>query len=279
MNRFPFAVFLAFLLSLVCAHAAAQEIFRTDMDGQLTIEPDGSVSAVQLVQTLGEATDATLRQRIQAWRFAPILEAGQPVRAKAHFSLKLQADFGAQGGGQLRITGAQFVDPPEVQANVRRAITVGPRYPKEALRQRLGAEFVLLVKFDETGKVVETSGQNGWLITAGSAPRAKTKAIAVDAFVAAADAAARQWNFADLAKEGKRVVKVPLMFTISQRSPWRRSLPMPVEKALWTAEIEASKLGEVRLDGTTVPNRFRLLDTLDAEDLAGGVAVTATPRS
>ncbi|MBK8285351.1 MAG: hypothetical protein IPK97_10995 [Ahniella sp.] len=253
------------ILSTSMVWAADHEILRANGSGHLVIDPNGAVSELQFDQSFGKEIDPILRDRVQAWRFEPITKEGKPVNAKAHFQLTLQADFGDKSTGELRIVRADFVDPPVEGKVESRTVVVPPRYPVEALKARLGAELIVLVKIDETGKVVELSGQNSWLNGRKGSLSATRQDAAMKAFIEATDKAVSQWQFPELAAQGKHFAEVPVLFTIGRPTVWRQSYPVQFAKEPWTAEIEAGKLGSVNSDGSSTNAEFRLLDRLDAE--------------
>lgn len=252
---------LALLFSACLTQAAASEIFRADATGHLVINPQGQVTSVVFNQDFGDELNAVLKSRVGAWHFAPVEVDGKAVNAKAHFSLDLQADFGDASKGELRITDAQFVDPPE-QRQSKLSLTP-PRYPAAMLRGRYGAEVVLIVEIDETGKVVQTSGQDGWIFADKLRGDSKAATRAMEAFTEAAATAVEQWQLSEAAARGKRFVRVPITFSLESRSPWHRAHFVPMAREPWTAEVDAAKITQLEPDGSAPKAEFRLLDALD----------------
>lgn len=262
---------LAFSLFAIAALAEEAKIFRADGSGHLVIQPDGTVASVQFNEQFGKEIDPILKARVLSWRFEPILKDGKPVRAAAYFRLALQAEFAEGREGQLRITNAQFVDPPESGTKVgqgKRDATpalAAPRYPKDMMREGYGADVTIIAKIDEHGKVIATSGQNGWLTGRDISIRADKQQRAMAKFIEASEAAVMQWTLPEVAKTGKRIVQIPITFMLDTRSPWRRAHLVRVEKQPWTAEAGAQALAMVSPDGKASRDDVRLLDALDPE--------------
>lgn len=258
------------LYSAATAFAADAETLRANGSGELIINTEGKVVSLDFATSFGDQIDAVLEQRIGAWRFEPIVENGKPVQARAHFQLSLQADFAQDRMGELRITDIDFVNPPMKDVPPFAEGVVPPRYPPQMLRDRLGAEVILQIKIDESGKVLETSGQSGWLFARYPSNSEKKNQRAMTAFIGAADKAVREWRFTELARQGKRYGQLPITFFLNTGSPWRRAQWVRMPKEDWTAQIDAASFGAVNSSGVPLRTDLRLLDALDAEVGTGG---------
>lgn len=256
---------LALVLSLSVTGAVAQkgEVFRARAAGELVFGVDGKVLSAHLHDSLGEQVDTAVLQRVHAWTFKPIMVDGKAVNARAYFSLGLQADFADGSQGELRITEATFLDPPEQRTSQRAASVVPPRYPSKALRGGYGAEVVVLVNLDETGKVIDLSPQSAWLTGRKAELSDKTKQNVMAAFYDAAETAVQQWSFKQLADRGERYATVPITFMLSSNESWHRSHWVPMAREPWTVEMTAARIAEVSMNGETIARRFQLLDALD----------------
>lgn len=262
---------MALSLFAFVALAGDARIFRAEASGHLVIQPDGTVASVQFDESFGKEIDPILKARVLSWRFEPILKDGKPVRAAAYFRLALQAEFAEGRQGQLRITNAQFVDPPESGRKDGRGkrdaapALAAPRYPKGVLREGYGAEVTIIAKLDEHGNVIATSGQNSWLTGRDISIRAEKQQRVMALFIEASEKAVMQWKLPELAEAGKRHVLIPITFTLDRASPWRRAHLVRVEKQPWTAEAGAQPLAMVGPGGAPPRDDVRLLDALDPE--------------
>jgi hypothetical protein len=259
MRRVLFALLLVFVAPL----AVAQEVesFIANAGGTITVAPDGSVADVEIAEAdaLGRDVVEHFESHIRTWRFDPVLENGQPIRARAYMRLALVAMRERHSDKvTLGIRNVHFVDPPAGGGGSREATSEmrTPRYPDRAWQAGVGAEVLLLAELGENGQVLLVGTERILMLGADAGPRAGGLASSM---ARAAEAAAADWRIAGQAP-GSRV-RIPVVFN-TVREGWQRMYPHAMTPDPWVvAALEQDGVTELASSGEP-PSRLRLASDL-----------------
>ena len=234
--------------------------FEISGHGTLVIEPDGSVSAVDL--DIKPAIRENYLRAIMDWTFKPVEIDGQAVRAKAHFQLEA---FGKPIPGSdrvaLGIEKVHFTDPPAEGGNTTRwrNSLPPPGYPLRAAEAGFGASVTLLLRLDEELRVVDV-GVASLTLDAWGIQNSRRAAGFARSFATRAMNAARDWSLAGFpGVEPGCTVLVPVVFLPPHRSQegWRPQIPVEVTPLPWmeTAQQEAIAM---TMAGNAASSRFQM---------------------
>lgn len=241
--------------------------------GSIGVTPQGTVLAYTLdhPEKLPPVVAEVIGKAIPRWTFQPVLRAGKPVAAKASMSLRVVAQSTGDGKFRLFVRSAYFGDPAQ---GIRKDKGTPPRYPREAIRQRLDATVYLALRIDRAGKVTDAAAQ-----------QVNLRAIADDntlerwrkLFAQSSLEAARKWGFTPAEAsdpELYRVVRVPVSYRINQGSgtppklaygEWETYVPGPLEPVPWPDADQLLSGGADALpdDGVFGRSSLSLLTPLD----------------
>lgn len=254
------------LILLPCYPTLAREsgVWLAEGKARLSIETDGSVSAVDLEKSFGRGIDAKLRERIADWRFQPVLVDGRAVPVSAHAHLRLRAVFDGDKQGEVSIIGARFVDPPEALADHPSRNWKAPSYPRQALQAGYGALVTMKVEVDEQGRVLNVGGESSWLT--GPATSERHARDLMQRFVAASRKAVQRWQMPTPAETGSRFYTVPISFRIGpERSPWLPVQWVQLQPEPWMLAADAAQVAALDTAGQASRSDLQLLTELDGE--------------
>lgn len=256
---------LLFLLCLsVAAHAgeAPRPEFAMTATGDLEIGPDGGVRSWKMDSAkLGASVESLLQRNVERWRFEPVKVDGNPVIAKTRMSIELTAV--PHGDGYLMKVNHVYFGSLKPRGD--RAM---PRYPAAAIRERLGARVLLLVKLDAEGNVVEAHPYQTSLSKRG---REKHVERWRELFAQASVAAVSQWKYEPSEVAGgikaSHVMFVPIVYQAVEqgRRPdnrWQGYVPGPVKPAPWVdaqslAQVDPAGLGDGQAAAVDSPFKLR----------------------
>ena len=181
---------------------------EVDTSGTAHIDHVEELSKLEDVPALAPAVahiKELLKQRIESWQFVPATRDGIAVPSRTHVMIRLEGMDDGKGGLGLRIrsasTGASFRD------------MLPPLYPPGAFRSGREGRVLLVVDYDEDGKVVDVTTEETQDIYSG-----KMGGPASTEFKRAAIKAARNWTIenetvAGRPKAGKS--RIPVTFCLS----------------------------------------------------------------
>lgn len=232
--------------------AAVRERIESSMvvRGEVTIEADGSVSAVQLAKEdkLPAGVVSMVRDAGLQWRFEPVLKDGVAVRALAPMSLRVIARKVEGDRYEVSLRGINFArldaDDPE---NIARISLKPPRYPEQAFRAGISGSVYLLVKIGRDGKVEDAFAEQ---VNLTFLSRENDQRRARELLAKSALAGARQWTFrvptqGPAAAQPFWNVRVPVSYSLDNGTPegqeqgrWVSYVPGPRERAPWREEPE-----------------------------------------
>jgi TonB family protein len=247
------SLFLA--MPALASDTKAPAPLELSVHGQIEIGPDGSVLSHQLDKRLNPAVRALVARNVERWRFEPITENGRPVIASTRMVLELSALPLGDDDLQLRVDDVRFGIPAE------RGPRTAPIYPRDAIKQRLGARVLLALQLDEAGKVIAAHPYQTSLSSELSGSRAQRMR---QLFETATLKAAQDWQFTPAERvAGAAVgasVKVPVDFRIGIGG-WQSYVPGPLSPAPWMESSAQATGNDAELqDGELVAldSRFRL---------------------
>ena len=219
--------------------------------GNLSIETDGSVSALQLdkEEALPVGVVSMVRDAAMKWRFEPILREGAAVRALAPMSLRVVARKVDGDSYEISLRGINFarLDGEDDAENIARIEMKPPRYPEQAYRAGVSGSVYLLLKVDRDGKVADAFAEQVNLTVLS---RESEQRWARDLLAKSALAASRRWTFRVPAQGPNAgqpfwVVRVPVSYALDRGAAegqdagrWVSYVPGPRERAPWRDDAE-----------------------------------------
>ena len=258
---------LSFLLACTAAQAEPA-FFTTTVDGEITIGTMGEVVDVKLEDAdwMGAPVVEGYEQKLRGWRFEPIIEDGEAVQARGDMRLTLVAvrDDEKQTA-HFAVRHVYFPDPEAAKQPIERAKFRAPVYPRDAARNGVGAQVILVARVDEAGQPSEVAVEQ--LHLSGPQPGAHAQRMAGQ-FARASTAAVKHWTLNGV--EAGTLVHLPIKYTPPAFSPprggWERIYPVRMDVPDW---VEQARQDEQRVlalaeDGSPSTTRLRLLTPLDA---------------
>lgn len=228
--------------------------------GMITIEPDGSVSAVDLdkPEKLPEGIAAFVGRSMVDWRFEPVLVDGKPSRIRTKMSARLVGKRADNGRMRVTIRGADFGDyeaGPEAERITQRQLTP-PQFPEDAAYAGAQGTVYLLLKIGRDGAVEEVATEQVNLRIVGSEYQMKQLR---NVFARSATVAARNWTF-NLPAQGEQAgwpywsVRVPIDFNFYGDKPreygqWEAYVPGPRQRVAWAQEGDSAFTPDALPDG------------------------------
>lgn len=256
-------------LVAVASTPANKPELELGVTGDIEIDRDGSVRDYRVTSELAPALQRVVEKHVRTWAFEPIEIDGKPVIAKTAVRLQLRAEP-TDDDYRLLVEHVSF-------GEARSARTTPPRYPRDAVRARVGARVLLQVRIDAQGNVVAAHAYQTSLAAAGLTDAKARKWREV--FERASLDAVTSWKYEPSEVVGgqsaEQTAMVPIAFSISEgpirrssEGRWKAYMPGPVTPAPWLdADIAVTDTDAIA-DGETrsLSSRFRLKD-----DVAGAV--------
>jgi hypothetical protein len=217
--------------------------------GEVGIDPDGSVFAIQLEKEneLPTGVVSMVRDAAMKWRFEPIIREGVAVRARAPITLRVIARKLENDSYEISMRGINF---DRLDGNTREGVTsvengmTPPRYPEVAFRNNIAGTVYTVLKVGRDGKVEEAFAEQ---VNLTFLSREREQARARDLLAKASLDAARKWTFR-IPTEGPAAahpywnIRVPVSFAIGDRVPksdlghWVSYVAGPRERAPWNTD-------------------------------------------
>lgn len=151
------------------AHEVAKQAEASMMVvGTLTVAPNGSVSSYQLddAEKLPAAVSGLLQQAIPSWQFDPMVRDGKPVSVRSRMSLRVVLHPLGDKRYRLYLAGAYFsADGKPLKSDASRRTQ--PRYPMQAIRDKVSGTVYLALKVDAQGRVIDAMAEQVNLRIAG----------------------------------------------------------------------------------------------------------------
>ena len=268
LKFFALTALIAFAGASAFAATPKAASYEMTADGEVQIDSEGRVSDYTLGSELTPAIAGLVDRAVRRWRFEPILQDGQPVAAKTALHIRLRATRAADDSEDfvVRIASVDFGAPR------RKPGGKPPRYPDLAAGARLNAKVLLLLRMDDTGKVVEAQPYQTSL---GARTRSERDAESWRRlFERASVTAAKTWTYDLTETVGDRRIGgysiAPIEYRIAARDAggdqdqWTGYIPGPVHELPeeLRLEIEAKDRASRLADGenAALNSRFRLID-------------------
>lgn len=218
--------------------------------GDIHIETDGSVSALQLRQEdkLPEGVIKLVRDNALQWRFEPIAVDGKPVRAIAPMNLRVIARKLEGGSYEISLRGVSFQKYDAVDSHsVTSSAMTPPRYPEAAFRAGATGSVYLLVRVGRDGKVEDAFAEQ---VNLTFLSRESDQRRFREVFAKNAVDAAKRWTFqvpteGDSAAQPYWNVRVPVSYAIGNSRDnkgaetygrWTSYVAGPRESAPWRTQ-------------------------------------------
>lgn len=241
MRRWLWMIVGIGVLGVACAGSSVHERVEASMrvTGTLTVTAQGAVAGYVLdrPERLPPVVTDVIAKNVTAWRFQPVLRAGQPVAATAKMSLRLLAHPLGEDHYRVSIASAYF----GAESPIKRLTMVRPSYPPPAIRARVEGTVYLVLRLDRAGHVQDACAQQVNLRVLASDPvLARWRQVLADASLDAA----RQWTFSPAAlsdPEQNRIVHVPVDYHLRRLGEpkgdhygqWQGYVPGPIDLAPW----------------------------------------------
>ncbi|WP_225043386.1 hypothetical protein [Xanthomonas campestris] len=230
------------------SEAAEQVEASMNVAGELTLTPDGTVTAVTLINedSLPPAVRSRIRQSIAGWRFDPVTDSGTALPTTLPMRLLLVAKPGEKNQYLVSIRSAHFGGEASDGSSVRAKDMTPPSYPKAAFQDGATGIVYLLLKIGRDGKVADlVAEQVNLTVSIPAAKRERVRKMLADASIAKA----RTWTF-DPPSDGPEraapywTMRVPVSFDITdsirdlrkRQASWRSYLPGPRQSAPWSEQ-------------------------------------------
>lgn len=255
--------FLLALLPMAVPVRAADVEYTLQAKGEIEIGPDGSVRDYSLETKLTPAVADRVDRSVRGWRFEPITVDGRPVIARTRMTIGLRAEP-VEGGYRLHVADVWF-GTGSVYSSDNRV----PHYPEAALRERLGAEVLLVVRLDPSGSVIDIHPYQTSLSEKISERRAE---LWRKVFEKSSIQAVKTWKFDPTeiidGKPTESSVIVPVHYRISPSASlddgrWSALVPGPIKPAPWveSATVDAPTIaGLANGEAASLTSRFKLRD-------------------
>lgn len=227
------------------AHAPAQPAEASMLlAGSITISPQGAVQSytVDKLASLPAPVQQLLTQNVPHWRFEPVTSNGHAVAAKAAMHLRIVATPTDKDHYALRIAGEWFGDKAS-QNGISYKDKALPRYPGQALRDRVSGTVYLVARINRQGQVDKVAAEQVNLRVRGTRTMMRSWR---KAFADASVQAVSHWTFnvpttGPSAHQDSWVVHVPISYSIRRYDTsqshrygtWTAYLPGPREKISW----------------------------------------------
>ncbi len=249
---------LSFLLVPVVAFAAGPHVQSSLMlAGTITVNADGSVRGYTLYKQddLEPYVVQVVKKTIATWQFQPIIQGGKAVPAETGMMLRIVAEKLDDEHMTVKVASEQFgcnawlskqlkllSDACPNGANVTWEDRRTPRYPGEAVRNRVGGEVYVTLQINREGRVTRsavrqvnlyslTPRQGHFRSVLGRAVLDVVRHWRYQVPTVGPEAAAEHWT-----------VTVPVKFTLSGDAAhrnaygsWNAYVPGPKQEIPWAA--------------------------------------------
>lgn len=253
-----------FLICLVLLAASAPSIARTPaarvldqavntlaMKGSIEIDTQGKVQRYTLEhpEAYSGAVRDMLDRIVPQWTFRPVLVDGEPRPARSAMYLRLRAD--PIGNDQFRIVvtsaafGADEDTAPGTQVAVDVRSMAPPKYPKDEMIARIGAQVLVVLRIGRDGRVEDAIAEQTNLDQLGT-PKAMARWRRD--FEAGALAGLKHWTFVTPTAGPEAgapywSVRIPVTYTPARgKSPapgqWESYVPGPRRPVPWATDEE-----------------------------------------
>ena len=199
MNGIKLFALMLFSSNAFAAEQTAKQ-YMGEINGQISIDAEGKVTAVDLDNVKESSLKSLLISQINKWKFYPMQVNGKPVESTSGFSFELTINTDVAKKLNQITFHRVFVSPTPVELaqrlrNVDTSKRVQPEYPFVALRDRLEARLSIAVKIDPDGSVSEAGVYKMKLLNPKPYISDADQRNAISIFGNSAIRAVKQWRF------------------------------------------------------------------------------------
>lgn len=225
------------------------------VSGSIVVAADGSVSdcAIDQPDKLPAGVVDLVKKASASWRFEPVLVDGKPGIAKAKMNLRVVAKKQDGDNYAVSIRSAHFGDDDQPRALSYKNQSVFPKYPPDAIRNRVTGTVYLALRINPQGQVTDVEAEQVNLdVVANDAGMDRWRHMLADA----SREAAKQWTFntptsGRYAHADHWVARVPVSFTLSsvahppahEYGKWDVYIPGPIQSIPWLDQKRNAPLG------------------------------------
>jgi len=225
------------------------------VSGSIVVATDGSVSdcAIDQPDKLPPGVIDLVKKTSVSWKFEPVLIDGRPSIAKATMNLRVVAKKQDGEAYAISIRSAHFGedDRPKALSNKKRFVF--PKYPIDAIRNRVAGTVYLALLINAQGQVADVEAEQVNLnVVLSDAGMDHWRRILADA----AREAAKQWTFntptsGPYAHADHWVVRAPVNFSLDDVAhpasngygKWDVYIPGPMQSVPWLDQKRNAPLG------------------------------------
>lgn len=160
-------------------------VLATRVDGWIDIDTQGGVAGYQPTTKLTQPLAGKLETMVSKFRFAPVVENGKPINARARMRLSLVASKLPDGSMRVGVEHVSFPtgsdDKPEpLPSGITMKVVEKSRitYPQIVLRQGLNARVLVAVRLNLDGSVGDAVVRQSMLLNAKGGDRNVSTALA-----------------------------------------------------------------------------------------------------
>lgn len=257
-----FVMTMAFLASSGHAFAAAEDLkqFIGYYQGEITVTTEGLVKQVALKKKDSANLDALIVSQIKQWEFYPVTINGNAVEATSPFDLQVIASFTAEN----KMSHITFRDVTIGKSDVELALIraqsasseakgkrAGIHYPIDAARKGYGAELLVAVEIDASGRIKQADVYNVALTNSGHRSDKRARDYALNIFGQSALATIRKWRWTPEEMAGFEcsmgcISKVSVQFMLENTANWSTYSDQKIESPAWAQQSNPN----VQLDET-----------------------------
>lgn len=242
-------------MALAAGPGAARKRAEASMlvTGEIAVADDGSVTGYTLdrQEKIPQEVVGLIGRAAPKWRFAPVMQDGHAVAAKAHMNIRLVAQHASDDSDNyiIHIASASFGDYGEGGESMTYARRSPPSYPRNAVAAGVQGTVYLLLRVGRDGKVTDAAVEQVNLGVAGSDRELK---VWRDVLADPALRVAKDWTF-NLPTKGMHVndpayiTRVPVMFRLNRNErpdelygTWVPYIPGPKTSIAWNKDDGSS---------------------------------------
>ena len=247
------------------ANGAIERVVIMHLDGNLIIEPDGSVSQAQMKTTVAADLAPSLDQTLRRWRFRPVVVAGTARRVSTAMHLVL-VGVPAGDGYKVHVDSVTFPDrndPTKTRPDGEPPTISGrrlgpPKYPEEVQTNGVMGTVILAIRVTPEGGVGEMVAAQTLLYN--KAEGGNSARRSANLLEKAALAAALNWTFnvpeAKTRSPSSLTVIVPVQFNLGfdldQPGQWLSVLRPPAREISWQRRSGGGSIGLASASGNGV---------------------------
>ena len=235
----------------VCAAEQPSKQYIGEIRGQISIDAEGKVTAVDLTNVKESSLKTFLIAQINKWEFYPMQLNDKPVESTSGFGFELTINTDATKKLNQITFDSVFVSPTALELSQRQKKVdtnkrVGPEYPSEALRDGLEARLSIAAKIQPDGSISEAGVYKMKLLSPKAQISAMDQRAAVNMFGKSAIQAVKQWRYSSEHLAFNNcikgcIVQIPVSYYFDNK-PWKLYRDIPVAALPWVENDKVKKI-------------------------------------